>query len=1311
MQGLCLKCHSTAEQEGDLDLERFATLDDARRDTKAWLKVAEMLDNGEMPPKKARQPSAEERTQLRGWVAQFLKAEAYANAGDPGPVVLRRLNNAQYTFTLRDLTGVDLRPAREFPADGAAGEGFTNAGNALAMSPALMGKYLDAGKAVASHAVLLPDGLRFSTGATRRDWTDEILGEIRGLYAKYADASGRIPLEKYLAATLEDREALANGSETPEAVAARRGLNARYLASLWGVLNDPAPSPLLDAVRARWRSAKPADATGIAAEIGRWQQALSRFQTVGHMKPWVVPMTPVVGRQDLRLKLPEVPGGGDVAVYLVVDGDKDSDSVIWESPRLVKPGRPELPLRDLRGYAGAMAARRRQIIDTAAKCLAAAAEATPNGDRAELAKRHEVDPEILAGWLEYLGIDSGQGIRLDHFTERMDRSGSYDFVKGWGSPETPLLVANSSDEHVRIPGNMKPHGVAVHPSPTSSAAVGWLSPGAMTLQVAGEVTHAHPECGNGVTWSLEYRRGATRRRLASGVAAGGTPVKVGPVEGVEVRPGDLVSLLIGPRDGNHACDLTAVDLRLKAVGGEAREWDLAKDVSGDVLAGNPHADGFGHAGVWHFYKEATQGDDGGRAVPDGSVLARWLASRDPAEKAALAVDVQRLISAAPPAAKESPDAALYQQLTSLGGPLLAGRTKAGSPSTAAVTSSWGLDPSTFGKSPDGAAIAPESLAVRSRSVVEIRLPADLAAGAELVGSAVLRPRAGEPGWAQARILAAKPTESPGLRPDSLVLVVEGEAVGRFVKAFDDFRRWFPAALCYEKIVPVDEVVTLTLFHREDEPLSRLMLDPAQAARLDRLWEELHFVSGDALTQVDAFRQLMEYATQDSDPRLFEPFRKPILEHAEAYRKALLDAEPRQLDALIAFAALAYRRPLTPEEAKGLRDLYARLRAEELPHDEAFRLTLARVFIAPTFLYRVEKTPPGAAPAPVSDDELATRLSYFLRSSAPDAELREAAAAGRLHDPEILKAQTRRLLQAPDVRRMAEEFACQWLHIYDFDALDEKSERHFPTFAALKGAMYEESILFFADLFRRDASVLSIYDADHTFVNEALARHYGIPGVAGPEWRRVEGVRKYHRGGILALSATLAKESGASRTSPILRGNWLTEVLLGEKMPRPPKDVPLLPDDEAAAGGLSVRQLVEKHTGDMRCAGCHARMDPFGFALEGYDAIGRWRDRDAADHPIDTHAKLQDGTEFDGTDGLRQYLLTTRKDAVVRQFCRKLLGYALGRGLQLSDEPLLDEIRQRLEANDFRVSAAVETIVLSRQFREIRGSAAALADAP
>ena len=633
--------------------------------------------------------------------------------------------------------------------------------------------------------------------------------------------------------------------------------------------------------------------------------------------------------------------------------------------------------------------------------------------------------------------------------------------------------------------------------------------------------------------------------------------------------------------------------------------------------------------------------------------------------------------------------------------------------------------------------------MRAPATIEIRLPADLVAGYEFITTGVLDKTTGAEGSVQLQVLTNKPSASSGLLAieaktadgegpwysnnrvtshNTPIVVNDGsEARKRVEAAFDQFRELFPAALCYTKIVPVDEVVTLTLYYREDNHFKRLMLDDAQATRLDRLWDELHYIAEDDLRMVDVFEQLWQYATQDADPSVFEPMREPIKQRAAAFRQHQVDTQPKHLDAVLKFAGDAYRRPLTDGEKEELRGLYRKLRAEEISHDEAIHLTLARTLVAPAFLYRAEKPGPGDKPGPVNDWELATRLSYFLWSSAPDAELRAVAASGKLRKPDVLAAQARRMSQDARTRRLATEFACAWLHIYDFDELGEKSERHFPTFTGLRGAMYEETIRFFTDLFQNDGSVLNILDADYTFLNADLAKHYSIswsPSFslsertnASPnnlkvelqqDWRRVDGVKKFGRGGILAQAATLAKQSGASRTSPILRGNWLCEVLLGEKLPRPPKDVPRLPEDEATET-LTVRQLTEKHTTDPKCYGCHRRIDPYGYSLEAYDAIGRLRERDLGGRVIDVKTKVMDGSEIDGLEGLRRYLLTTRRDAFLKQFCRKLLGYSLGRSVMLSDTPLINEMREQLRKHDYKVSAAMETIVRSKQFREIRGN--------
>ena len=1430
----CVKCHSTKDHKGDLDLERFKSLDTVKSAPKILQQVEEQLELGEMPPKDKPQFSTTQKAKLLVWVRATLAEIAKSRAGDPGPVVLRRLSNAEFTYTIRDLTGVEaLDPAREFPVDGAAGEGFSNAGAALVMSPALLTKYLDAAKDIAAHAVLLPDAVRFSPHTSQRDWTEERLAAIRAFYAQFTGTGGGtavnlqgikfdtkdggvLPLEKYLAATIELRVVLAgrtNGafpltpalspgereprspskakpdnSSSPTAptkqagtestkqlraipplpagegrgegeqriqtrsaliaeLASKHNLNARYLATLWSALNDQQPSLVLDLIRTQWRTAKPADAPALVATIAQWQRALWRFTTVGHIgkrngpSAWQVPVVPLAAAQEVRVKLPASANGNEVTLYLLASdaGDgNENDFAVWENPRLVAPGRPDLRLRDVRDAVATLASQRERVAASAAKCLAAAAESGALPDQAaveQLAKKHGVEPTLLVAWLDYLGIGGGPVRVVSHITQKAERANNYDFIKGWTGADALSVVANSSAQHVRIPGNMKPHGVSVHPSPKLRVCVGWNSPVAATLRVAAAVQHAHPECGNGVEWWLEVRRGNTRQRLAAGTAQGAKEVKVGPFERVAVQPGDLLSLIIGPRDGNHSCDLTALELDLKADSGQS--WNLARDISPNILAGNPHADHLGNPGVWHFYSEPDKGGGTDTVIPSGSLLAKWRSATDAQEKRRLADEVQKLLqSGVASLAKDAPDAVLHRQMTALNGPLLGSSRRKEAPSEirtgqSLLTSaaSWGIDSALFDKHPNGSALPAANLCVRAPSLLEVRLPADLVEGCEFVATATLHRETGAEGSVQMQVLTTKPASASGLaasaakelggkstwsdgeRPigsDTPILVHEGSAARKRIEAaLDQFRQLFPAALCYTKIVPVDEVVTLTLYYREDDQLRRLLLDDAQSAELDRLWAELHFVSHSPLKLVDAFEQLWQFATQDADPSAFTPMREPIKQRAAAFRAELLAAEPKQLEAVVNFAQLVWRRPLSNSDRDELRALYRKLRAQELPHDTALRMTLARVFVAPAFLYKMEKPAPGKAQSPVSDTELATRLSYFLWSAAPDAELASLAASGKLRNPDVLAAQTRRMLADARVRRLAVEFGVQWLHTRDFDKLDEKSERHFPTFASVRGALNEEPIHFFTDLFQRDGSVLALLDADYTFVNATLAKHYGLTGVSGDEWRRVDGVRAQGRGGVLGFGATLAKQSGASRTSPILRGNWLSETLLGERLPRPPKGVPVLPEEPPA--GLTERALTEKHSTDPKCAGCHARIDPFGFALERYDAIGRLRTKDAAGLSIDSRTRTADGTELDGLDGLRTYLLTTRREAFERQFCRKLLGFALGRGVQLSDQPLLDQMVKQLAANEHRVGTVVEMIVRSRQFCEIRNRDQAAAE--
>lgn len=834
----CFSCHSTRKKKGDLDLERFVSLNRVRKDVGAWQSVAEMLENGAMPPRKSQQPSEDDRRKLLTWTRGLLATEARAHAGDPGRVVVRRLSNAEYNNTVRDLTGVDLQPARDFPIDGAAGEGFTNAGDALATSSTLLNKYLTAAKEIAAHPILLPDGFRFSPVKTRRDWTDEVRNELRAFYAHYS-SDGTFPLRPYLNATIIHRDDLLAGRVTLEAVANQNKINPKYLHILWQALNDKTPSFPLDRVREHWRQAKRGDVDAVLAEITTWQKSLWRIGKIG------------------------------------------------------------------------------SYVDTLRQ-----------------------------------------------------------------SPNIP----------------------------------------------------------------------------------------------VETK---------------------------------------------DVL----------------------------------------------------------LI----------------------------------------------------------------------------------------------------PGIAEAK---------------------------RMLQGFDDFRRCFPIYICYARVIPDDEVVCLKIFHREDDHLIRLFLDDEQTKRLDRLWRDLRFISRYPVTENNQLPQFIGFVTQDQPKTLlafFEGQREPFRKRADEFLQDEKNAEPKQLEALLDFAMKAYRRPLKAEEKTELLRLHDSLRKKGMSHNEAFRTVLTRILISPSFLFRVEQAIPGKEAQPVSSWELATRLSYFLWATMPDAELRQVAAQGTLQEPRVLAAQVARLLKDPKVRGLASEFGTQWLHVRDIQQNREKNEKLFPTFdETLRAALYEEAVLFFQDLFQEDRRLTDILDADYTFLNETLARHYGIPGVMGPQWRRVTDVRKYGRGGVLALGSVLAKQSGASRTSPVLRGNWLVETMLGGKLPKPPPNVPRLPEEETGSDG-TVRQMVEKHARIAECAVCHQRIDPFGFSLENFDPIGRFRGKDLGGRPIDTKVRLKDGTEFEGIDGLRRYLLTQRGEEFERHFCQKLLGYALGRSVILSDQPLLDEMMDALKKNDDRLSVAVQTIAQSKQFRYHRGS--------
>lgn len=1328
----CFECHSAKAKKGDLDLERFAGLAEIRKDLKPWQHLIEQVEVGEMPPKGKPQPSADERKALLTWVRTLIDTEARARKGDPGKVPLRRLSNAEYDCTIRDLTGVDLLPTREFPADGAAGEGFTNAAEALSdITPGLFTRYHQAAKETADHAVLLPEGFRFSPSKTRRDWTDEGTAALRRFYATHATGDGKLAVQPYLLATVRHRDALAAGKV--QEIAAKEKLNAKYLGILWKTLDDKSASHPLDAIRAKWRTASEKDVAALVAEISAWQAALWKTVKVGNYvrESWgapaakgyaesltrQVPVDPQASSSALvKLAVKPAPGQSEVTLYLAAHESAPAGEVVWHRPRFEAPGKPTLLLRDYAAFGPAFEVDYPSAFVGTAKYLAAVAEAA-NDSRLSLeslAKRDGLDLAFLNQWSKLLAVPPRKGAAdptmhaaapLTLLEEKTPPNPQRPEILGWKKKGTdlPVVVANSSDKPLQIPGRVSARTIGVHPTPQEFVAVVWTSPIQGTVRIAARVAHAHPTCGNGVAWGLEHRRGERAALLGEGALDLGQEAKV-PVESLKVEKGDQVVLLVDPRDANHSCDMTEVWLTVSESDKPGRVWDLARDVHADIQAGNPHADKLGNAGTWRFARGPARKSKAPAAavIPLTSVLGRWRAAvadpKGPNDAAKLAQQAEVVLSGARPVNEKDADRILYDRLVASDSPLFAGIDVAKLARPRGKSSGFALPREAFAP-PDG-----ESLIAKSDKVVAIRLPAALLAGREFVVEAKLHGAAGE---RLVRVRVATTAPDVSTHGDGPLLgSMEGPGYKKLVAGQNEFRRIFPLFTCFPPVVPTDEVVTLKMFHREDEPLVRLFLDDSQARVLDRMWQEQRFVSRQPVAEYDYLPQFMGYTTQDT-PKAFQQFfidRKPLFKkHAEEFVKLEEAAIPKQLDAVRAFAEKAYRRPLQAKEKSDLDGLYQTLRKKGLPHEEAFRGVIARVLTSPAFLFRIEKAPAGDQPGEVNDWELATRLSYFLWSSSPDDELRRLAGAGKLRDPKVLDEQTRRMLQDPRLRSLAIEFGTQWIHVRNLDQLKEKNEKLFPTFTPpLRKAIYEESILFFQDFFQSDRKVTQILDADYTFLNETLAKHYGIPGVVGPQWRRVDGVRKYGRGGILGLASVHAKQSGASRTSPVLRGNWVVETLLGEKLPRPPANVPILPDQEGT-DKLTTRQMVEQHVSNPSCAACHVRIDPYGFAFENFDAIGRWRVKESNGKPVDTKARLRDGTEFEGIDGLRGHLLAKKKDVIVRLFCQKLLGYALGRATTLSDTSLIDEMVAELGKNDGRISAAVLTIVRSPQFRMIRGA--------
>ena len=511
----------------------------------------------------------------------------------------------------------------------------------------------------------------------------------------------------------------------------------------------------------------------------------------------------------------------------------------------------------------------------------------------------------------------------------------------------------------------------------------------------------------------------------------------------------------------------------------------------------------------------------------------------------------------------------------------------------------------------------------------------------------------------------------GPEPPRMQISLNGKPVKTFeVKEREDERRDFVVKLKPGKGVHKISVAYLNNYVNNDSP------DPA--LRGDR---NLFVKSTTIIGPLDA-----------PQPKLPESHRRVIVRQPKP-------GELRQVarESLAQFAEKAYRRPVAKKEINSLLSFVDMVMADGGSFEEGMQLATQAVLVSPHFLFRWELDTRPASDETIrrlNDWELASRLSYFLWSSMPDAELFRLAKRGELAKPDVLAAQVRRMVADPRSSALVENFAGQWLQIRNLAGVTPDPVK-FPTFDdGLRAAMKRETELFFEAVMKEDRSVVELIDADFTYLNERLAGHYGIDGVSGSAFQRVSLAKGSGRGGILTHASILTITSNPTRTSPVNRGKWILEQILGTPPPPPPPDVEELEENEEAITSGSLRERLEKHRAKAECATCHSKMDPLGFALENFDGIGAWRDLDG-NFPIDPSGELPTGETINGPEDLKKVLKS--RETFIRALCAKMLTYALGRGLEYYDKCAVEDICNELKANDYRFTALLNGVISSKPF--------------
>ena len=1140
VKSYCVECHNSKTEEGELDLTRYSSAEQVAADYRKWEHVVTFVTKEEMPPPDAKQPTPAERAEVLGVLGKLMLQEARKSAGDPGVVLPRRLSNAEFNNAIRDLTGIDIRPADSFPIDPASGEGFNNTGEALVMSPNLFKKYYAAAQQVADQVLLTPTQMSFAphpvvTFADQKKLTEQA---VLNFYERH-----KVDYSTYLTAAWSFRHRATDRSGTTiEEWATERQLSPKYLRRLWDVLDAETSTDtlFLSWLRRRW-NALPKPNAGDIAPQGQMFVALAND----------------IQRLSTQLCLPE------------------TEAIVGHA------GNAPVQHMDRRSK-------------TAANRNTFNPGAVTDSRRLHVEVSDPADQPVTI--VVRVTADDGQESRT-------------------GTP-----ARRASDEETGRSAR-----------PTEAATVGYVILNAMNFSTSAPAQYKPNEA----------QKNLSLRTLLA-----------------EHAPEELKRLNWGTHPLGHAVDADSLVLK----------------VPSSVTIEAP-AEAFGDGKHKHVYAEAAL-------------------DRANSKTGIASVDV----------------AASLRDLES---------------------------------------------ALRSDSAMSLPLI--------------------NPEQAIAKDFAASGEAFCKLFPN------------RFYFA-DDTRGLSAGFHLIEG------------FFRDDQPLCKLVLSDAENQELDRLWDELYFVTGVTEKMLRGFvfferseRNFMKHPDFDSikeeDPELtsdetlnrfeqiyltrsgvkgsaeeiathpvhlfFEEFRQGLKRRATQWQAAV----PAYQQRLQQFAQAAYRRPLTQVEQQQLTQFFnnalvadaASIRTdagsvshasqpESLGIEQAVRATVVRILVSPHFCYLANAVPPGEGVKPLPDLALASRLSFFLWSSVPDAELLTLAEAGQLNNEATLKAQTRRMLKDPKVSGFALEFFGQWLNYRDFRQAEAVNRSVFPAFDdSLKQAMFEEPTRLVTHVLQNDLPITELLRSDTTFVNKRLAQHYGLPfpekpisrkalapgsdvpaaqepdasafrlmtplGVANretDEWRLTTGLHQQGRGGLLGMAVFLTKNSQPQRTSPVKRGFWVVHKLLGEHIPPPPPNVAVLPAKETDTDGQTIRQLLAAHTEDIKCARCHVRFDPIGLAMEGFDSIGRSREKDLAGRAIDNVVQLPSGEQARGVSEFSEYLARNRRADFTKTLNRKLLGYALGRSLQLADLVLLEKMEATLQASDDRVVPLFETVVTSPVFRNQRG---------